>query len=346
MLFAPFVGFSQQQSASGGHLSVSLTEDGSQGYPATNIHPNICLNAQSEYETTKFAVTINPADASASLEKISGDVSLDKTSVSDGDTVTITGNATGNYEIKATHSEDSSVTDTANGTVFEFKFADLTVDNSSSDIQGNASLQENKLTASTNTSGEYAGGYTQKSFKLKVTTDPADAFTGDVKAGAKIEQKYSYSVRLRKGRDADGVSTSVSISAGVFSYSWGSNGSEACCGYGLDRWVKPHGGDWSKSNILDVDTDAITFLTFDIRLFQTRKWSNSDLRAVTEDEDRTYTIPTTEFDFEIRYGGVTKSSDVVTGFGGGGATSSNDSNIEAELSSFDVEDKDDTYEIQ
>lgn len=349
---APFVGFSQQQSASDGHLSVSFSKAGNQGYPAADIHPNICLNAQSEYQTTKFTVSIVPPDATAALSIQSGDIGLDKTSAGDGETVTVTGTTIGNYSIKATHSQDNTVIDTTGGTVFEFKFADLVVKESTRNISGSSSsssLSGDKLSAYTSSNGQYAGGTFERHFELEVVTDLLGAFTHDVIAGAKVDQKYSYDVLLRKGRDERGTSTSVSVSAGVFSYSWGSNGTNACCGYGIDQWVKKHDDqDWTKSNILDQDTDVITWSILDLTPFKTRAYSETDYPISTSDIDRTYTVGSSKFDFKIRVGAVTKSNNVLVSgiLADSGAQSANTSHVEAHIPEFRAEDKDNRYEIQ
>ena len=211
---------------------VSLSEASSQGYPASNIHPDICLNAQTEYETTKFVVSIKPVGSTATLSIESGDISLDYTSVSDGDTVTVTGSETGSYEIKATHDDDSSVTDTATGSVFEFKFHRSALKNTTPAGSANSCTYTNfEVTGVTTNANSAEGAEVTPTWEISVVTNPSTAsFSGEVSAELKCEFEWNAFAEIIESGDADGSTVSLSGSYRGLGLSFSGSGTKDICG--------------------------------------------------------------------------------------------------------------------
>jgi hypothetical protein len=107
-------------------LSVALSAVSMGNTP--DVSPRICLNAQPEYQKAKWKATITGGNGQAILNIVSGDISANPmpgNSVSDGDIITLTGNAKGNYKIKLTHSQANGCVAYGDSEVFELRFENV-----------------------------------------------------------------------------------------------------------------------------------------------------------------------------------------------------------------------------
>ncbi len=87
------------------------------------INPKICLNAQNECKKAKFKAVVKPDNSTATVSVQEGSVSVSPTSVKDGDTVEVTGNAIGKYVLKISHDMQPIVSKTVESVVFELKYS-------------------------------------------------------------------------------------------------------------------------------------------------------------------------------------------------------------------------------
>jgi len=361
--------------------TVGLTESSNQGYPGANIYPDICLNAQSEYETTKFDVTITPSDATAELSE-SGDVSLDKTSVSNGETVTVTGNSTGSYTITITHDDDDTVTDSVGGTVFEFKWevavaqrenpsvqnggVDSTGDSGSS-VTANAGTGlieiENQDGQEVTVFDNGTDGYNNHAsvgneYEVPVIADPSpSSLDVSVKAKAKISPRIDYESDIVKSFREDGSIVALNLDFGILDFpTIGGGGSNEVAGCGF-AWQ------YSIENGSPTNTDIIAFSSddFSVPFLETEESeSNSDsISPSFKDIDRVYDnvgqSSVTKIDVSLLVEGMAKTTKrhltkryASNGnvYYSEGASVLSSSNEHQDLTKDDVIEDDGTFEIQ
>ncbi|PXA05324.1 hypothetical protein DDZ13_00215 [Coraliomargarita sinensis] len=246
-------------------IPVELSPAASQGYPngAADIHPDICLNAQSEYTTTKYDVSIglDPENSTASVSVESGDVSVSPNSVSDGDTITVTGNSTDPYEIKVSLTHDGTTyEETYSGTVFEFKFDDSvsSTDSGPKDNTSNGSYDVSDFKASSVSGAEDVkeGAFMSQNYLLTVITEPSNSFDGSVEASAKLEHNWDAIGSLVKSYVDGSGGASLSVGYGPVSASLSAASSEdliAGLAVGVKIYVEDEQLVWTK-DVWSYDT--------------------------------------------------------------------------------------------
>jgi hypothetical protein len=196
-------------------------------------------------------VSIKPVGATAtfSIESGADQISLDKASASDGDIVTVTGREIGSYEIKATHGDDSSVTDTATGTVFEFKFDSSALKNTTPAGSANSCTYTNfEVTGVTSIGNSAEGAEVTPTWEISVVTNPnTTSFSGEVSAELKGEFGWSASAEIIESYNADGSTVSLSGSYRGFGLSFSGGGTKDICG--IHAEMKPTFDDTESSQI-------------------------------------------------------------------------------------------------
>ena len=156
----------------------------------------ICLNAQSTYQSAKFQATVLPDGTTATVTKKSSsvaDVTGSPGTVSNNGAITVTGGSTtGVYTLVITHSENSTCTAEDGGTVFKIVIraddpdgSGLTEGPTPDNDQGAWYV---KATA-VNSAGAKGGADRTCVRHAWFETEPADAYSGNLKAIVKFYQK-------------------------------------------------------------------------------------------------------------------------------------------------------------
>jgi len=300
--------------------NIAIAKAASQTYPGANIWPNIAQNAQGSYRNAQFVVDGSFWVGQSIALSSSGPVHLNKSVVSQGETVTVTpssGTAIGNYTITATRPDGCVAV--LNGKVFKFEF----VGTKTSDYApagtvnpGAGNPVYDGPNARTSISGLIAvglGGGTaaadvSHNFDVKIQTNPAGAFTGSVTAALHGQTSYNTTIHLIKYSGDNGATFGVSVRVPLvpwLSISISGTGNKhvasGACGFGLS-----FGGESASYPTL---TQRST-VEFDVPFFATndeRNWSGS-ISVDKLDSQMSYQVGSTSRAFRIHSGVIAHST--------------------------------------
>jgi len=279
----------------------------------------ICINAQDCYKKTKWKATeVKPSGTTAAVSStgtaavtfagIDGSV---PSALSEGDEFwVIEAGETGDYEITLTHNDYGDCPDTFSDYVFEFKLHYWN-DNSMSDHTDYAAVDEDfgagqayHWACPASQEGIQHSAWVRWYYKMKVLTDPASAYGGNVKAKAQLTLLSEAYMTIQNGAILGGpppVNIGVSVSVGPLSVSVSDSGS-GTVNYGTsvagaDTEVQIGTEPSSQCGDVQHDYTEVDIPNGTTEMYKTKVWSSIPLSQYPTDLLRTYLTGSTEVDF-------------------------------------------------